>query len=128
MKTLEQLGISPAPWNLSPYGPSTMSTVATHGDIETADGRSFFPNGDFPEIQDARMIAAAPELYEALSVLLNFVKKETAVSTSRGMYIAMEKARKAIEKAGGAERGSLMNSDAPQLRGRRRRTRSERLC
>lgn len=103
MKTLEQLGLSQTPWNISRYGHSTMSTVATHGDIETADGRSFFPNGDFPEIQDARLIAAAPDLYEALAFLLNFVKNETAVSTSRGMSIAMEMARKAIEKAGGSD-------------------------
>lgn len=103
MKTIEQLGISPAPWNLSNYGPSTMSTVATHGDIETADGRSFFPNGDFPEIQDARLIAAAPELYEALAALLNCAEKEAPFTTDSGMSIAMKMARKAIEKAGGSD-------------------------
>lgn len=67
MKTVEQLGLK-TPWQLFPYGPSTKSTVATHGDIETADGRSFFPNGEFPEIQDARMMKAAPKLYEHLRV------------------------------------------------------------
>lgn len=66
MKTVEQLGLK-TPWQLFPYGPSTKSTVATHGDIETADGRSFFPNGEFPEIQDARMMKAAPKLYEFLT-------------------------------------------------------------
>ena len=42
MKTLEQLGISPVPWNIVPYGERTNSKVATHGDVEFANGESAF--------------------------------------------------------------------------------------
>lgn len=107
MKTLDQLGISPAPWNLYPYGPSTMSTVATHGDIETADGRSFFPNGEFPEIQDARMIAAAPDLYKSLIGLLEIVCVDcNSAYKVDGKCVKCPRvvaAEAALEKAGGAE-------------------------
>ena len=57
MKTLEQLGISPAPWsakNLLGY------RVFNHERFELCDSDSVF------SLADARLIAAAPELYEAL--------------------------------------------------------------
>lgn len=69
MKTLEQLGISPAPWKLIPYGERTNSKVATNGDVEFANGESAFMKdggAKLLEIANARLIAAAPELYEAL--------------------------------------------------------------
>ena len=57
MKTLEQLGISPAPWsamNLRGY------RVFDHEWFELCDSDSVF------SLADASLIAAAPELYEAL--------------------------------------------------------------
>ena len=69
MKTLEQLCISPAPWNIVPYGERTNSKVATHVDVEFANGESAFMKdggAQLQEIANARLIAAAPELYEAL--------------------------------------------------------------
>ena len=49
------------------------------------------------------IIAAAPDLYEALAALLNCVDKKAPFTTDSGMSIAMDVARKAIAKAGGEE-------------------------
>lgn len=54
-------------------------------------------------LNDARLIAAAPELYEALAALLSCAEKEAPFSKESGMSVAMDMARKAIKKAGGAE-------------------------
>ena len=54
MKTLEQLGISPAPWTKA-------------GDIVDDDeGRVIFNAYEDDDYANARLIAAAPDLYEAL--------------------------------------------------------------
>ena len=54
MKTLEQLGISPAPWTKA-------------GDIVDAnEGPVIFNAYEDDDYANARLIAAAPELYEAL--------------------------------------------------------------
>lgn len=61
MKTLEQLGISPAPWS-----------VDNHNNIRTGDGRTLAATivsnayGRDRTKNDAFIISAAPELYEAL--------------------------------------------------------------
>ena len=61
MKTLEQLGISPSPWS-----------VDDHNNIRTGDGHTLAATmvsdayGHDRTKHDAFIIAAAPELYEAL--------------------------------------------------------------
>ena len=61
MKTLEQLGISPAPWSVNNYN-----------NIMTGDGQTLAATiisdayGHDRTEKDACLIAAAPELYEAL--------------------------------------------------------------
>ena len=57
MKTLNQLGISQAPW----------SFVKSNRDYEVSDSEDFgLSYEDRYELPNARLIAAAPELYEAL--------------------------------------------------------------
>ena len=61
MKTLEQLGISHAPWNVNEYN----NIVTCYGHTLAATIISNAYGHDRTE-KDACLIAAAPELYEAL--------------------------------------------------------------
>ena len=96
MKTLEQLGISPAPWKVS-------CSVKTNGCIVDAEGiicASGAPHG-YPSA-NTRLIAAAPDLYEALAAMLSCAEREAPFTAGSGMSLAMDMTRKAIKKAGGA--------------------------
>ena len=97
MKPLEQLGISPTPWS---------NTVETEKPFEINsvwDARNgcILSGGYFESLNDARLIAAAPELYEALAAMLSCAEKEAPFTAESGLTIAMDMARKAIKKAGG---------------------------
>ena len=58
---------------------------------------------DDPErkCNDIKLIAAAPELYEALAAMVSCAEKEAPFTTESGMSIAMDMARKALKKAAG---------------------------
>ena len=99
MKTLEQLGISPAPW-VKGDAPAQWDVFSQHQDNWIGIG---FVSQSVNHEADARLIAAAPELYEAIAALLNCAEKEAPFTTESGMSIAMDMARKAIAKAGGEE-------------------------
>lgn len=96
MKTLEQLGISHAPWS-----------VDDHNNIRTTDGHTLAVTmvsnayGHDRTKNDAFIIAAAPELYEALAAMLSCAEKEAPFTTESEMSIAMDMARKALAKAAG---------------------------
>ena len=99
MKTLEQLDISPTPWtniiNLKSHFETNFVWDARNGGILT---------GGYAEaLNDARLIAAAPELYEALAAMISCAAKEAPFTMESRMSIAMDMARKAIAKAGGEE-------------------------
>lgn len=110
MKTIEELGTSPAPWKHGEWVPYCEDNIV-RCDYHRKDGTPSTRivaecNATFSTEQariDARLIAAAPELYEALAALLNCSEKEAPFTMESGMSIAMDMARKAIEKAGGAE-------------------------
>ena len=99
MKALEQLGISPTPWS---------NTVETEKPFEINsvwDARNgcILSGGYSESLNDARLIAAAPDLYEALVAMLSCAEKESPFTRESGMSIAIDMARKAIKKAGGEE-------------------------
>ena len=97
MKALEQLGISPAPWHIEKNAGvlCAKSERYKHPIVDDC--------GDFENNNDKRLIAAAPDLYEALAAMLSCAKKEAPFTAGSGMSIAMDMARKAIKKAGGEE-------------------------
>ena len=90
MKTLEQLGISPAPWK-------SYLSVFDAENMELCDSDGVYSKGD------AILIAVAPELYEALAAMLSCAEKEAPFTAGSGMSVAIDMARKAIKKAGGME-------------------------
>lgn len=108
MKIVEQLGISPTPWKQGEWVPYCENNIV-RCDYNRKDGTPSTRivaecNATFSTEQariDAHLIAAAPELYEALATFLNCAEKEGQFTTESGMSIAMDMARKALKKAGG---------------------------
>ena len=89
MKTLSELGISRAPWTVNKYDDVTTvngNMVACVEDWDVCDTAEVAAN--------ARLIAAAPELYEALREIYEDFP---------GCNKWAARARAALEKAGGAE-------------------------
>ena len=97
MKTLEQLGISPAPWYIE------KNTGVLCAKSERYKHPIVDDCGDFENNNDKRLIAATPDLYEALAAMLLCAEKEAPFTMESRMSIAMDMARKAIKKAGGEE-------------------------
>ena len=110
MKTIEQLGVSPAPWKQGEWVPYCEDNII-RCDYNRKDGTPSTRvvadcNATFSHEQarvDARLISAAPELYEALreclAVLDELEKYYQGVDAAT--YKTMGKARAALEKAGG---------------------------
>ena len=101
MKTLEELGISPAPWKPVDDGMGYKDILCNLPVTEDSEGENII--AETVDAKDARLIAAAPELYEALAAMLLCAEKEALFTSESGMSIAMNMARKAIKKAGGEE-------------------------
>ena len=64
MKTLEQLGISPAPWKKADDGMGYKDIWCNAPVTEDSEGENII--AEAIDAKDAHLIAAAPELYEAL--------------------------------------------------------------
>ena len=95
MKTLEQLGVSPAPWHIE------KNTGVLCAKSERYKHPIVDDCGNFENNNDKRLIASAPELYEALATMLLCAENEAPFATGSGMSIAMDMARKALRKAAG---------------------------
>ena len=102
MKMLEDLGTSPAPWTatVDADGRVVVNDENRHGIAacgHTAEGDVDFAN--------ARIIAAAPELYEVLRLVLKTIDALgfKSVVESDPLALAVKCGEKALEKAGGAE-------------------------
>ena len=97
MKTLEQLGISPAPWYIE-KNTGVLCAKSEYYKYPIVDD-----DGNFENNNDKLLISAAPELYEALAAMISCAEKEAPFTAGSGMSLAMDMARKAIKKAGGWE-------------------------
>ena len=95
MKTLDQLGISPAPWKVNQYN----DIVTCYGHTLAATIISDAYGHDRTE-QDACLIAAAPELYEALQSLVEYIDRE-CIPCGENACELLAAAHNALAKAAG---------------------------
>ena len=95
MKTLEQLGISPVPWNVNEYN----NIVTCYGHTLAATIISDAYGHDRTE-KDARLIAAAPELYETLQSLVEYIDRE-CIPCGENACELLDAAHNALAKAAG---------------------------
>lgn len=110
MKNLEQLGVSPAPWTAETFANDPSSDGR---DIKDALGYALANTQPISgkSIADARLIAAAPDLYEALRKLVivcaerGYKDGGTApcYESEHKLYRAIWEAEATLAKAGGAE-------------------------
>ena len=101
MKTLEQLGISPAPWHIE-ENTGVLCAKSEHYKHPIVDDCGNFENNN-----DKRLIAAAPDLYKSLIGLLEIVCVDcNSAYKVDGKCVKCPRvvaAEAALEKAGGAE-------------------------
>ena len=71
MKTLEQLGISPTPWRQEANGYGTLDVLGSDDSLVVAYENPLDRNDQ----ENRRLIAAAPELYEALRMYQEVFEK-----------------------------------------------------
>ena len=95
MKTLEQLGISPAPWS---------NTVETEKPFEInsvwdARNGGILTGGYTESLNDARLIAAAPKLYAACYEMLRYYYEQSTNTTV--FNTALELMKQAVAEAAG---------------------------
>lgn len=104
MKTLYHLGISPAPWSVTPNKFGSYDVTAKDSTLVVAYDPPFEEPKDS---RNKRLIAAAPELYEALSGLLEIVCVDCNSSYKvDGKCVKCPRvvaAEAALAKAGGGE-------------------------
>ena len=96
MKTIEQLNISPTPWT------NTINTEKPFEINSVWDARNgcILSGGYSESLNDARLIAAAPDLYESLYDVVAYCESTHLVPSERfGKVLARVKA--ALAKASG---------------------------
>ena len=96
MKTIEQLNISPTPWT------NTINTEKPFEINSVWDARNgcILSGGYSESLNDARLIASAPDLYEALYDVVAYCESTHLVPSERfGKVLARVKA--ALAKAAG---------------------------
>ena len=99
MKTLKELGISPWPWKHADDGMGYRDIRCNVPLTEYSEGEDII--AESVDIRDAQLIAAAPELYEALAAMLSCAEKNAPYLDMSHMDVAMDMARKALAKAAG---------------------------
>lgn len=106
MKTLDELGISPAPWRVCKKWKKCQVMITDKNDDVITNVWNDFDDEDTDH--DSNLIAAAPELYERLRETLDYVKAHkdsTVIGTiDRVIYDRIVgKGNIALIKAGGSD-------------------------
>ena len=107
MKTLEQLGISPAPWRQVANGYGTLDVLGSDDSLVVAYENPI----DINDQENRRLIAAAPDLYEALRMYQEVFEKirksawfiDANFHEIMSLNKVMTAADAALAKAGGEE-------------------------
>lgn len=97
MKTLDELGVYDAPWQLEDNGKGSYLIF----DNLPPPKQHCICGGPKSDIATGRLMSAAPELYRALTILVSFAKNP--LISEDDMFAALKMAQKAIEKAGGGK-------------------------
>ena len=93
MKTLEQLGISPAPWHIE------KNTGVLCAKSERYKHPIVDDCGDFENNNDKRLIAAAPKLYAACYEMLRYYYEQNTNTTV--FNTALELMKQAVAEVAG---------------------------
>lgn len=97
MKRIEELGISPAPWKVIDPPDDSLT-------VEAPDGCSVcFMGGVIETPANARLVAAAPKLYQALYDLIGIVRNRLPKQPTIDEIEAVRNAEKALAEAAGEE-------------------------
>lgn len=101
IRTVDELGISPYPWLVGESHSTELPVVKDIVyDLNKNDVVEWCNGDDDAEKEaNARLIAAAPELYEALAAMLSCAEKNRPYLDMSHMDIAMDMSRKALRKA-----------------------------
>ena len=96
MKTIEQLNISPTPWT------NTINTEKPFEINSVWDARNgcILSGGYSESLNDARLIAAAPDLYEALYDVVAYCESTHLVPSERFEKV-LARVKAALAKASG---------------------------
>ena len=100
MKTLEQLGISPAPWKHTPADEWTHTGIDDANGCGVGETYQVARSDEGTETANACICAAAPELYEALQSLVEYIDRE-CVPCGETACELMAAAHNALAKAAG---------------------------
>lgn len=107
MKKLEELGISPAPWDGVTFcHPAMNGYVVCNANLPKGNNKRIIVASDVRE-NNARLIAAAPEIYDAAERLLRFHDEScihgsrTFAEITRDYQKAWSDLRSALRKASG---------------------------
>ena len=96
MKTLEQLGISPAPWKPADDGIGYNDILCNVPVTEDSEGYNII--AEAVDAKDARLIAAAPELYAALFEMVEMYRDGGSYDYEQEV---IKMAKSALAKAAG---------------------------
>ena len=95
MKTLEQLGISPAPWRQVANGYGTLDVLGSDDSLVVAYENPINNNDQ----ENRRLIAAAPKLYAACHEMLRYYYEQNTNTTV--FNTALEMMKQAVAEAAG---------------------------